>query len=234
MKKIQPIIKSIVTLILTCTLALPISAQQNKLTIGLEGGPALIDLRGGDLGNIADPTIGFSGGLTCQYNFQKVLSLRTGFSYERKGAVISGIPFKDANGQAGTLSLHLNFDYFTVPVLLRANFGKKVNFFLNAGPFFGYLIKQQDSPTSISGSAKYYPRNNTSGYHHFDAGIASGLGFSVPVNSKLVFSLEIRNNTGLYKIGKPVNNQIPLIKTTSTNLLIGIAYKFGSYHTEPK
>ncbi|OFY87282.1 MAG: hypothetical protein A3F72_17445 [Bacteroidetes bacterium RIFCSPLOWO2_12_FULL_35_15] len=35
-----------------------------------------------------------------------------------------------------------HFDYLTVPILLRATFGKRIKYFANAGMFFGYLIKQ--------------------------------------------------------------------------------------------
>lgn len=221
--------KCIITIIFTCVFASAISAQQNKFNIGIEGGPSLINLRGNGLGFTPDASIGFAGGLTFQYNFPKLLSLRTNIGYERKGAILSNILFTDANGQTlGTTTLHFNFDYFTMPIMLRANFGKKVNFFLNGGIYFGYLIQQKTNSDGTAGLPIPSSEDNTSNYYRFDTGVALGLGCEVPIKNKIVLSFELRNNTGLYNVVEPIMYYSPNLKTSSTNLLIGIAYKFGT------
>ena len=66
--------------------------------------------------------------------------------------------------------------------------------------------------------------NYTSDYKTIDMGITAGIGLAIPINDKFSLSAEIRNNLGLTNISKSssVTN-----KTNSTNLLIGVTYKFG-------
>lgn len=221
--------KRIINLIISCALASTIFAQQNKFNVGVEGGPSLINIRGDAFGDYANPSIGFIGGITLQYNFPKLLSLRTNVSYERKGTQISNIWYKASSGnEVYANKLRLNFDYISVPVLLRANFGKKVDFFLNAGAFFGYLLQEKEISVGELGEPRIFSVVQTSKFYRFDTGVTLGCGITVPVKNKLLLSVELRNNTGLYNIDKPDIYNSPVINTSSTNLLLGIAYKLGT------
>ena len=200
--------------------------QTNKFDVGAEGGPSLIFLRGNNLiDKNHKPAMGFSGGLFFQYNFKKVVSLRTSIAFERKGSVFTE-QSTDINGNPlGEINTNTNFDYLTFPILLRATFGKKVQYFINAGPYFGYLIKQ----TSVS-KGNNIPTttiDNTLLDKRFDLGISAGLGLSLPIKTKFAFSFEARNNLGLYNISDipVVNNEA--LKTNSTNFLLGFTYKLG-------
>ena len=64
--------------------------QSNKLDIQVEGGPSLISISGlyNGIGN--KPTLnGFTGGAYLNYNINKLLSIKSGIVYERKGYRIS-------------------------------------------------------------------------------------------------------------------------------------------------
>lgn len=207
--------------------------QTNKFDIGFEGSPSLIYLQGNDIiKQYHKPTIGFFGGLFFQYNFKKIVSLRTNIAFERKGSVLTA-QTTDINGNPlGEVTAHTNFDYLTFPILVRATFGKKVRYFVNSGPYFGYLIKQtfvskgDNIPTTTS--------DNTSLDKRFDTGISTGLGFSVPIKTKFAFSFEVRNNLGLYNVSAvPVANN-GTIKTNSTNFLLGFTYKLGQRTSDTK
>ena len=200
--------------------------QTNKVDIGVEGGPSLIFLRGNDLiDNNHKPAMGFSGGLFFQYNFKKVISLRTNIAFERKGSV-STAQSTDLNGNPlGEFNTNTNFDYLTFPILIRATFGQKVQCFVNAGPYFGYLIKQ--TSVSKSNNIPTTTIDNTSLDKRFDLGISAGLGLSLPIKTRFAFSFEVRNNLGLYNVSEvPVINN-GTIKTNSTNFLLGFTYKLG-------
>jgi hypothetical protein len=227
--------KQITLLILIISLNTKIFAQENKLNIGIEGSPNLIYLRGDALDKRSRLSIGFSAGLSFQYNLSKVLSIRTNITYEKKGGNFlrnmsgpdAAIPF--------TVKQKTKFDYLTAPILLRASFGKKTKFFLNSGVFFGYLIKEKDTftrPTAKLELEVFPSEDNTNSFKLFDTGISIGFGFSSPLKKKFLLSFEIRNNTGLYNIDKPYSGYSPTLKTSSTNLLIGLAYKFGVQSTE--
>ena len=146
------------------------------------------------------PTIGFSGGLSFQYNSTKHISIRTTLSFERKGDV-STFDVYDifVNNIIGKATVHWNYDYLTVPVLLRATFGNKTKFFLNAGPFFSYLMRYS-VVAQLPNTPETVNDRETKFYSWFDTGITTGLGISVPLKEALALSFEIRNNLGLYNI----------------------------------
>ena len=207
--------------------------QTNKFDIGFEGSPSLIYLRGNDIiKQYHKPTIGFFGGLFFQYNFKKIVSLRTNIAFDRKGSVLTA-QATDINGNPlGEVTTHTNFDYLTFPILVRATFGKKVRYFVNAGPYFGYLIKQ--TFVSKGDNIQTTTSDNTSLDKRFDTGISTGLGFSVPIKTKFAFSFEVRNNLGLYNVSAvPVANN-GTIKTNSTNFLLGFTCKLGQRTSDTK
>lgn len=227
-------IKSLLAGLLFLTFWGTTCGQTNKFDIGVEGSPSLIFLRGNDIiDNLHKPTIGFSGGLFFQYNFKKVVSLRTNIAFERKGSVLTYEITTNSNGNSfEKVTTNTNFDYLILPILVRATFGKRVQFFVNAGPYFGYLIKQtfvtkgDNIPTTTN--------DNTSLNKRFDTGISTGLGLSVPIKTKFLFSFEVRNNLGLYNVRavSVVNNGTT--KTNSTNFLLGFAYKLGQRTSDTK
>lgn len=191
-------------------------------------GPSLISLRGNDiLDKNNDLSFGFSSGLSFQYNFPKLISIRTNISFERKGFTTQGSATDQNGNQIGEITVHSYFDYLTIPILGRLTFGKKINFFVNAGPYIGYLIKQ----TNVTEAFSEYPKtetDNTDKFKRIDFGVTTGLGARIPIKSKIFLSIEIRNNLGLTNISSlPVVND-GSIKTNSTNVLFGIEYRFGT------
>ena len=56
------------------------SAQQNRITIGVEGGISLATLSTDDSNyeDVYESRTGYAAGIAFQYNFPKVISLRTG------------------------------------------------------------------------------------------------------------------------------------------------------------
>lgn len=203
-------------------------AQTNKFEIGLEMGPSLISLRGNDIiDKNNDLSFGFSSGLTFQYNFPKLISIRTNISFERKGLTTQGTATDQYGNQIGEITFHSNLDYLTIPILGRLTFGKKINIFVNAGPYIGYLIKQTDV-TEAFGEHPKTETDNTDNFKRIDFGITTGLGARFPIKKKLFLSVEIRNNLGITNISSVSVVNDGAIKTNSTNLLIGIEYRFGS------
>ncbi len=204
-----------------------VNGQVNKFDIGIEGGPSLTSIRGNDfLAEFQYPTIGYSGGLSLQYNFPKLVSIRTNISYERKG-VVAKFNATDINGSViGEIKTHTFFDYLTIPLLTRFNFGSKIKFFINAGPYFGYLIKNTNITEEFNEFPEYISEN-TDDYQKFDFGLTGGLGCMLPIKNNFSLSLEIRNNLGLKNINQGIVFDDVQILMNSTNLLIGFAYRLG-------
>lgn len=203
-------------------------AQNSMFDLGLEGGPNLSTLivKGNPMFDFNPKAAVYgSGGVIFQYNFKNFLSLKTGFSYQRKGYQLPDLVFTDANGNfIGKGKATSRFDYLTFPILVKAGFGKKVNFFVNAGPYAGYLLAKSDR-TKFNDQEKTY-KDNLNGLSRWDFGIASGIGIAIPIRTFWVVSIEARNYSGLLDITDSNNTKW---LTNTTDLRVGVAYKLGFY-----
>jgi hypothetical protein len=206
------------------TLALKSEGQTNILDVGVEGGGSVVSLRGNEsLTKYHHPRMGYCGGLFVQYNFKKIFSLRTGGYYDQKGSSFK-IQLTDQYGNPGALRGKEYFDYLTIPVLLRATFGKRINYFINAGPYVGILLKQ----TTHEDAFNALQENNFDGsqyYHKADFGLSGGLGFSYSVQQNFSISFEVRENLGLINTSAVAVYNRGSIKTNSFNILLGVNYK---------
>jgi hypothetical protein len=211
-------------LLIIC-LSISVLAQDSKFELGVQGGPSITSIRylNGER-KAFKSAAAFSGGFFFQYNLNKTFSLRIDPSYEQKGYKIKN-DFTDSQGNVtGEGKVRGNFDYITLPLLLRASVGNKVKYFVNAGPYMGLLLYQNNivQKPLFEGAKRTF--SNTNAYKTTDIGITAGIGLTIPIKDKFALSLEIRNNLGLMNIGKSSTEND---KTNSTNLLIGFAYKFG-------
>lgn len=207
-------------------------AQNSMFDLGLEGGPNLSTvLVNSTLFNFdPEPAIFGSGGFIFQYNCKNFLSFKTGLSYQRKGFQLTDIPYTNASGdQIGTGETSSRMDYLTFPVLVKASFGKKVSFFVNAGPYVGYLLKKTDRMKYNGSSNTHTDDLSTNGLNRWDFGIAGGIGIAIPIRTYWVISAEVRNYSGILDIATSSKTQW---RTNTTDLRIGVAYKLGFYKDE--
>jgi Outer membrane protein beta-barrel domain len=217
MKKLNYIF-AILIVFITCNISF---AQKTKFEVGLESGPSVIRIRQNKAIRKYYPSlIGFSGGFFGQVNLNKSYSLRTNIHFDRKGFSTGKLPYSAPTGQIiRTANYISNYDYLTLPILFRANFGQKIKFFVNAGPYFGYLInartivKPEGPPNSIYNIKNSFLRKS-------DKGISSGLGFYWPFKSKHALSFELRNSLGAKSPNGHGNN--------ATSLLISLTRSFGT------
>lgn len=199
-----------------------IFGQESKITFGFEGGLGVRSLYGFNAAENSETTLGYAGGVFFQYNINAKFSLRTNVFFERKGnsreVLISNI--QDSGGVLGTTNLYQNFDFLTIPLLIKYSFSPNNRFYINSGPFFGFLLKH-----SLTENTTDFFQSNTEDFKTLDFGWSNGLGLNFPINEHILLSLEVRNNLGLIHIGKQavINNE--RIKTNSTNLLMGLGYK---------
>ncbi len=210
-----------------------LNAQNSMFDLGLEGGPNLSTMLVSSTLFDFDPqpAIFGSGGFIFQYNFKNFLSLKTGISYQRKGYQLNGISVTDnagnPTGENATASSRL--DYLTFPILVKASFGKKVNFFVNAGPYVGYLLQKTDRMKINSSSTTSTDDLSNNGMNRWDFGIAGGIGIAIPIRTFWVISVEARNYSGLLDIATSNNTKW---LTNTTDLRVGVAYKLGFYKDE--
>lgn len=209
--------------------------QANRFELGIEVFPNISSLNGTEYKNgFYEPILNFGSGVFFQYNIRKHFALRTNIAYERKGSIIK-YEASDINGNPidGDFFASSNFDYATIPLLFRFRFGDRINYFINSGPYFGYLIQQvyknnlfSTTPQSVEGTFLH---------KKIDLGYTIGLGFSLPVNSKFGVSLELRNNLGLYNVSDmPPPYFESFTKTRSLNFILGLNYFLDHNNTRTK
>lgn len=194
--------------------------------LGLEAGPSIVSLRGSDFVNKHHKSsAGFYAAFSAQYNLGKVVSLRSNIAFERKG---SYFPYSitDLNGNVIAESkTYYNYNYITIPFLLRVSLGNTARIFINAGPYVGALLNHS---VVIRTNTRKYVDDNTENADNMDMGLAAGMGVSIPVKEKFLLNLEVRHNRGYFNVMMPEPDWPNFaMMTNATNCIVGVAYKLG-------
>jgi hypothetical protein len=221
MKKVQSL------LFVALCLVFDASFGQNsrKLEMGFNLGPNISSLRGNDiLDQYHSSKISLSSGLFVQYNLNQLFSLFINPIYDNKGSKIKEREMYDDLGNViGVGKGTTNFHYLSLPILLRMDLGTDQMFFLNAGPYLSYLIKQTFKIKMNNGSTN--TEDNTENNKRTDFGISLGGGIKFPLSKKCNLFFEIRENLGLINVSAVRVSNDGSIKTNTINLLFGISYK---------
>ncbi len=140
-------------------------ALANQIQVGLHAGLSMPNIRGGT-GIYSQGFRSRTGpyfGLFADFQFETHFSLRAEINYASQGGKRDGIQPITINLPGlmlppGTI-LYADFfneailDYIEIPVLLELSWGEKPHFFMNAGPYVGFLIKAK---TVTSGMSSIY------------------------------------------------------------------------------
>jgi hypothetical protein len=124
------------------------------LELGVHGGITIPNLRGGQDNPL---TRGFSSregeffGLTADIGLTRQLSLVVELNYTSQGGKRDGLQIIEELPPdlqlPPDIDLYANFrnetilDYIEIPVMGRLTFGHKARFFVNAGPYIGFLVR---------------------------------------------------------------------------------------------
>jgi outer membrane protein W len=165
---------------------------------------------------------GFAAGITYQYAFSTMFALHTGLLYESKGAS-QRTTIDPLNVDVRS---RYNFNYLALPVLFRVHLmpEKKLRPFINAGPYFGFLMRQMTVVRNENGNDDNVSRDNgTNNYHAFDIGVAGGVGIDYLITDRIHLDFEIRDNLGFYNISESDNDNSRL-KNNSVNVLVGMLF----------
>lgn len=198
-------------------------AQSQQFELGIQMGPGLANMRGNEvITNLQDPTLGLSGGLYFRYSPEK-LKIQTGINFERKGSQYDAV-YTDNLGNILAQGISYTYaDYLTIPLLAGYYFGEKQYFYVQAGPYLGYLMQLTYVHT---GDLPFGNSDDTDSFKRMDVGFSTGAGIRFPIGPKFTCSFEIRNNLGLLNMSKgPVYNN-GSIKNNLTLGLFGFGYQF--------
>lgn len=215
--------RKLLLLLLTVSIGIVAQAQTTRCLAELaaEGGPGFSYIYGAGAKQLKkqSPLLSYSTGIAVHINTPKVAGLYTGIYVERKGFdwPIAGAT---ADGESKTLHYRAQYNYVTIPVMINATVGKRVQFFVNAGGYVSALFRIHIVQKELG-----INNINPGGYHYVDAGFSGGLGLRVPFANGFVFSLEARNSTGFLKVVKNTEKK-DAFYNTNTAFMAGIAYSF--------
>ena len=141
------------------------------------------------------PLESLSGGISVEYYISEYLGIKMKINYDPKGwsKVPNWYYALGYNILFDYLSHSLN--YLTIPVLANAHFGTNKNWYVNIGPYVGFLLEAKDSSTfGIDLKNRVYKDK--------DFGLAYGIGYKFKVKDrfKLFFEVDVQQGiTNVYK-----------------------------------
>lgn len=166
------------------------SAQQSKgvefgLGIGYNGASAISSDN-----ETTKSKSGFNATVSFDNYFSDRWSLKAKVIYDQKGWGNGYVAVGDIlyNG------VNYSLNYITVPVMANWHFGKTRNWYLDFGPYVGFLLDAKVSE-HYSGSLK-------SSFNSVDGGLAYGIGVKLPVSEKAKFYIEFDGQNGVPNIFK--------------------------------
>jgi Outer membrane protein beta-barrel domain len=206
--------------------------SQNR--IGIQGGINYSIFRGYDISSFEPgyfETIGFGflGGVYYEYQFEENLCLKLELNFERKTQKGNNfISLTDLNLETNyyQYNTNINLNYLVLPILLKYNFSDENSFYINGGPFIGYLLNSYF--TNDSEDIEGFSNENfdsTFLYNRTDFGFSLGFGKTFDLNDENSIFLELRGNLGLTNISKVKVIDDGSIRTGSINFTFG--YSFG-------
>jgi opacity protein-like surface antigen len=174
------------------TLAL---AQKGKTEFGLGIGYSGAYVSTGNSNENTDAIGGVNIALSFDQYFSDAWSLKAKLTYDQKGW---------ANGflDLGTTSINnvdFKLNYITVPVMANWHFGRTHNWYLDFGPYVGFLTSATESYTGSDVKSSF----NTT-----DGGLAAGIGVKIPVSDKIKFFIEYEGQSGVVNIFQTSDNTV--------------------------
>ena len=144
----------------------------------------------------SDTGSGINVAFAADYYFSKTWSIKGKLIYDQKGwdngfleDLDTGIVYKT----------DYNLNYFTIPVMANWHFGNTKNWYLNFGPYMGFLMNAEETRFNLDVKDEL---NAT------DFGLAFGIGVKIPVSNKLKIAFEYEGQSGMKNIFKESNEDV--------------------------
>ena len=204
-------------------------SQNSKIKFGIQAGLNYSNFRGYEIPVTPlyseSPAFAYLGGINVEYLIKEKLSLKLDLNYERKSQKADNtLEIFDNNGSSKVYNFtsKKNYDYLVLPIMIKYSFTNRNSFFINGGPYIGYLLKSNitNDLGNIDG-LNNEPFETTKYNNKTDFGLSIGLGKSFELKENNSIFIEIRENLGLTNTSKNTVMGNGTVKTNSLNLIIG-------------
>lgn len=158
---------------------------------------------------------GVNVGFAADYFFSDRWSIKGKLIYDQKGWN-KGFYLASLDPSDTGYATDFNLNYLTIPVMANWHFGAKRNWYLNFGPYAGFLLSAKET---TGGEDVKDTFNST------DFGLALGIGVKIPLSDKLKLSLEYEGQGGFSDIIKNSESSSALNSRTSINVGLNFMMK---------
>ena len=207
--------------------------SQEKNSLGINSGITYSDFRGNNFFDDYEKGFDFLIGISFDFKLKDRLFISTDLNYERKSTnklyelnnlvgssggtiIIYGTPFGENPPDKPEYKFRTRFEYITIPVLIKYFISENKDFYINGGPYFGYLLNTKNIDNGKESDLDF-----NKDFNKIDLGFTIGFGYNLELNETNHISFELRNNLGLTKINSDDNSFFDSTKTNSLNLILG-------------
>lgn len=207
------------------------SAQESKIKFGIQGGLNYSSLRGYETYTNDNPGFAYLFGISFQYQVKENLSIKADLNYERKTQKSKDVLELESDNPQNPFTpgvYHFTntafLNYIVLPIMLKYNFSNDKSFYVNGGPFLGYLLKSGASTTLNIQGLNNEDIDDTKYRKSLDYGISAGIGKEFKLNGNHQIYVELRENLGLANIAKSNSLYAYTVKTNSINVIAGYTF----------
>jgi len=174
-------------------LNLALAQQKSNIEFGLGAGVGYSFIY--QENNNSEIKLALNAGAFADYYFSDSWSLKVKAMYDQKGWSDGNIYVTDEdNGNQATIrGVDFRLNYITIPVTAEWHFGRTSNWYLNFGPYVGFLT---------SSTSSIYVPDLKDNYNTVDAGISFAVGVKIPISRHQKFFIESDGQSGVTNIFK--------------------------------
>jgi hypothetical protein len=168
---------------------------------------------------------GLSIGGYFKININQLFGIKVLAQYDQNGYRLGEITFTDASGNdLAPGNVTIKTTYLNFPIVGEITFGHKIKFYVNAGPYIGFLLSSNviTKISSTNNFSGFVSKEKTDGYKSINIGASLGTGALIPISKKMQLHVGIKNNFGLSNIIKPISSDNSPFKTNAFSILAGI------------
>jgi opacity protein-like surface antigen len=201
------------TIVITTFLLLPMLVsfgQEGKMYLSIDAGPSLVSIQNKENSELGSK-MGFSAGVGFSYFLSENTLIKSGLSFERKGAK-DVLYYIDSEGNPdGSQDIDITYDYLILPLLFAYHIPGEINLSANAGPYLGVLLSNMVYYEK-TGKRPGRKEDFTSETNTIDFGLSIGIGAGTDLSEKVIIGADIRYNLGLAEtLGASKNNSLGLL-----------------------
>lgn len=190
------------------------SQEEGTFELGVGAGVNLSNVSNLANDQSADLKVGFNGNVSGEYYFSDRWGIKARLMFDQKGWK-SNTAVSDAMGNfIGNRDVAFKTNYLTVPVMANWHFGSNRNWYLNFGPYFGFLLNAEED---------FYNQDIKDSFESFDVGLNLGIGYKFNIAENTKMYIEYDGQSGFVDTAKN-NTSGDTIRNVRSSFNVGVLF----------